>query len=169
MKTRKIQKAKGMNRRATDTTAPSVPSRSRRILVADDDEGSRCLISAVLEDAGFEVKAAADGQEAWEAVLQEPYDLLVTDNQMPRLTGTELIERIGEAGKNLPVIVVSGRFAAGTARRDPKLRTAAVLLKPFCLFELLRVVRHALEATSGDGATNAGAWDRRHAGLQPTH
>ena len=74
----------------------------RRILVADDDEGTRHLISAVLAGAGFDVNAAADGQQAWEALLHEHYDLLVTDNEMPRLTGIQLIERICEAGIACP-------------------------------------------------------------------
>jgi CheY-like chemotaxis protein len=169
MKSKKIMKAKAMNLCTTDTTAPPVPNRPRRILVADDDKGARCLISAILGDAGYEVNTASDGQEAWEALAHEPYDLLVTDNQMPRLTGTELIKRIREAGKNLPIIIVSGTFPADRVRRNPEPEVAAVLPKPFCIFELLNAVRHALVESSGDTATGQGARHRLHAGLQPTH
>ena len=111
-----INKAKDMNSCVADSSEPPVPAR-RRILVADDDEGIRRLISAVLARAGFDVNTASDGQQAWEALLHEPYDLLVTDNEMPRLAGVELIARIRDAGMSLPVIVASGTFYRGESAR----------------------------------------------------
>ena len=105
--------------------------------MADDDEGIRQLISTVLAHAGFEVNAASDGQQAWEALLHEHYDLLVTDNEMPRLPGIKLIERIREEGMSLPVIIASGTFPVERVRNDPQLQIAAVLPKPFRIPELL--------------------------------
>jgi DNA-binding NtrC family response regulator len=136
--------------------------------VADDDEAIRHLISAVLADAGFDVNVASDGQQAWEALLHEPYDLLVTDDQMPRLTGTELLYRIREADNNLPVIIVSGTSPVERLRDAPQVQIAAVLPKPFCLFELLNAVRRALHAPARDTSAGQRAFHRLHASPQPT-
>src|ERR1035441_9583493 len=99
-----LNKNGGMSPCAKDSSEPLVPARPGRILVADDDEGVRGLIATALAGAGFNVNAASDGQEAWEALLHERYDLLVTDNEMPRLAGMELIARIPQAGNKQPVI-----------------------------------------------------------------
>jgi CheY-like chemotaxis protein len=57
-----------------DRSESQFPTPKRRILVADDQEGIRRLISIILTDAGFEVGTSADGQEAWEALLCQHYD-----------------------------------------------------------------------------------------------
>ena len=151
----------------TDSSEPPVPSRTRRILVADDDEGIRHLISTVLARAGFDVNAAANGQQAWEALLHEHYDLLVTDNEMPQLAGMELIERIREAGMSLPVILASGTLSVERGRDYPPRPIAAVFPKPFDIFELLNAVRHVLQAPCGDTTTDQGTFHQLHATPQP--
>ena len=136
--------------------------------MADDDEGIRRLISTVLAGAGFDVNAASDGQEAWEALLHEHYDLLVTDDEMPRLAGIKLIERIREAGMSLPVIIVSGAFSVEKVRRlSSQRQIAAVLPKPFRIWELLDAVKHVLQAPRGNTTADQGTSQRLHAGLQP--
>ena len=115
--------------------------------MADDDEGIRYIISYVLAHDGFEVNTASDGQQAWEALLDGHYDLLVTDNAMPRLSGIGLIERIREEGMSLPVIITSGTFPVERVRNDPQLQIAAALPKPFCTSELLNTVRRVLQAS----------------------
>lgn len=87
MQIKTTNRPKSMNSCGTTSAERPIPARPRRILVADDDEAIRYLISTVLADAGFDVNAASDGQQAWEALLHEHYDLLVTDSHMPRLTG----------------------------------------------------------------------------------
>jgi len=110
----------------------------------DDDKGIRHLISTVLIQAGFAATCAGDGQQAWEELLQEHYDLVITDNEMPRLAGIGLIQRMREAGMSVPVIVASGTLPAERVRDDPILRIAAVLPKPFSLQCLLDTVNHTL-------------------------
>jgi CheY-like chemotaxis protein len=117
--------------------------------VADDDEDIRYLLSTVLAGAGYDVNAASDGQQAWEALLHGHYDLLVTDNDMPRLTGIELIGRIRKAGMSLPVIIASGSFPMESVRDYPEIQMAAVLPKPFTAFQLLNAVRHVFQTPCG--------------------
>ena len=118
-------------------------------------------LSTVLADAGFEVNAASDGQEAWEALLHERYDLLVTDNEMPRLAG------IHEAGMSLPVIISSSSFPMERVREYPDLQIAAALPKPFRVFELLNAVRHVFQAPCGNTTADQQTPHRRYVNPQP--
>ena len=119
----------------------------RRILVVDDDEAMRDLISGVLTGAGFAVSTASDGQQAWESLLHKRYDLLVTDNEMPRLPGIALIERLRHPGMTLCVVVASGTAPPETVRHDPQLRIDAILPKPFDIADLLNTVNQALQVS----------------------
>ena len=136
------------------SSLPLVATRARKILVAEDDEVIRPIISNVLTGDGFAVNVTADGEQAWEALRRDHYDLLVTDNQMPRLTGRRLIGRIREAGMSLPIIVVSGSFPTEAGRDHPELRIDAVLPKPFAIPMLLDAVRIAL-SSGGDTAADS--------------
>jgi DNA-binding response OmpR family regulator len=135
--------------------------------VADDDEGIRDLVSIVLAGAGFEVNAASDGQQAWEALLHEQYDLLITDNEMPRLVGIQLIERIREAGMSLPIIIASGSFPMERLRDYAELQIAAALSKPFRVIELLNAVRNVLQASCGSTTADQHTFKRIHTRPQP--
>src|ERR1022692_4621920 len=129
-----------------DSSKPFDLIYARRILVAEDDEIIRRIISNALADDGYVVNAAADGEQAWEALRHDSYDLLVTDNDMPRLTGLKLIERIRQAGMGLPVIVASGTFTVERVLDYPQLQIAAVIPKPFQKLEFLDTVRNVLSS-----------------------
>src|ERR1017187_2422369 len=150
-----------------DSAEPPVPIRSRRVLVADDDEGIRYLIATVLAGTGINVNTVSDGQQAWEALHHEHYDLLITDNEMPRLTGIELIERIRDEGMNLPIIIASGSFPMEKVRDKPELQIATVLPKPFRILELLNAVRLVFQAPSGNFPADQQAPHRRCVNPQP--
>ncbi len=83
--------------------------RAKRILVADDSITVRQLQKQLLESHGYDVQIAVDGMEAWNAVRLGEFDLLVTDVDMPRMTGIELVGRIREEPRlnDLPAIIVS--------------------------------------------------------------
>jgi CheY-like chemotaxis protein len=127
-----------------DSSKPSDLIQTRRILIAEDDELIRQTISDFLVNEGYVVNAAADGEQAWEALRHDDYDLLVTDNSMPRLKGIRLIERIRKAGMSLPVIVASSSFFAWNLREYPHLQITAVIPKPFDKLEFLDAVRNIL-------------------------
>jgi len=75
----------------------------------------------------------------WEALQRSSYALLITDIEMPRLTGLELVKRLRSAGQTLPVVLASGALDADEIG-DPSLRLAARLRKPFSPGELLETV-----------------------------
>ncbi len=83
--------------------------RQRKILVAEDSATSRVLLQSILQSAGYEVKTAVDGAEAFASLRTEMFDLLVSDVDMPRMTGFILTERIRADLKlaDLPVVLVT--------------------------------------------------------------
>src|SRR5208282_3182521 len=83
------------------SVAPNHPP--RRILVVDDDPDTRQLSVDVLVNAKFEVHAAVDGADGWEALRNKHFDLVITDNIMPKMTGVELIEKLRFTRLPLPV------------------------------------------------------------------
>ena len=125
----------------------NIPVPVQRILVADDNEAVRQLISRVLISEDFVVSIAADGEEAWDELNREPYDLLVADNDMPRLTGLKLIERIRSAGMTMPVIIASGSLPFLSPQDYAELQIAAVISKPFNIWEFLAMIKIALRAS----------------------
>jgi CheY-like chemotaxis protein len=141
---------------ATDFLLCSVPSHVPRILVVDDDECLRNIIISFLTRAGFAVDSASDGLQAWESILQTPYDLLLTDQNMPGLTGLQLVERIRDADLALPIIMISGSLPKRAASDDAQLHITALVSKPFNMRELLSLVRTALEAPAQIASQTAG-------------
>jgi two-component system sensor histidine kinase and response regulator WspE len=88
---------------------PAALSRKKRILVVDDSITVREAERHLLQNQGYVVTAAVDGREAWNLVREQPFDLVVTDVDMPRMNGLELVRamRNEEHLKQLPVIIVS--------------------------------------------------------------
>ena len=118
-----------------------------RILVADDESGIRRFNAKVLKRYGYEVDIAEDGAAAWEALQTGTFHLLITDHDMPKLTGIELVKKLRSARMALPVILATGGLPAKELVQDPSLQLAAMLPKPFSIDELLETVRVVLRAT----------------------
>jgi CheY-like chemotaxis protein len=116
-----------------------------RILVVEDDDDIRRLNTEILAGSGYEVDAAVDGAKAWEALQLHDYDLVITDNNMPGITGLELIKRLHEFHPQLPVIMATGHPPAldfaGEYPVKPK-----VLRKPYVCDDLLNAVTNAFAA-----------------------
>jgi CheY-like chemotaxis protein len=111
-----------------------------RILVVDDEKQILQLNSKALIHSGYAVDTAEDGGAAWEAIQAVSYGLLITDNQMPRVTGVELVKKCRGARMPLPVILASGARPA----EPESLQLAAMLLKPFTGAQLVKTVRVVL-------------------------
>ncbi len=112
--------------RNPDVPVPRLPR--ARLLVVDDDELIRELHARVLVVAGYEVETAEDGIDALERLAEEPFDLVLTDNYMPRLSGSNLALALRSAGSHIPVVMVSGSLAINPppgGRRPGNLRRSS--------------------------------------------
>jgi DNA-binding response OmpR family regulator len=116
----------------------------RRILVVDDDPSIRQVISQLLIRCGHHVDAAPDGSVAWTILQQNMYDLLVTDIEMPRVSGVDLVKRVRSARMELPVIFVSGRLPTEELSLLPDPHLSTTLSKPFTGDELTSTVTEVL-------------------------
>jgi len=130
--------------RPASTLPPSQSRVLQRILTVDDDVSLRRLNLEVLSSSGYEVDVAEDGAAAWEALNTDSYDLMITDNNMPRLTGIELLKKLRSARMALPVIMATGQLPEDEFTQYPWLRPAATLLKPYSVPELLGAVKMVL-------------------------
>jgi DNA-binding response OmpR family regulator len=117
--------------------------------VVDDDISIRELSTDVLIRHGYHVDAAEDGAVAWDILQANSYDLLLTDHNMPKVSGVELLKKLRAARMALPVILASGAMPAEELNRHPRLQLAATLVKPFTVEELLGTVKEVLRATDG--------------------
>jgi len=118
----------------------------RRILVVEDDDDIRGFNAEALTGCGYHVEAAVDGAQGWEALNASRYDLLITDNNMPKLTGIELIKKLNAARIPVSVILASGVPHS----EESQLGLAATLPKPFTLDQLLGTVKKVLGGSASD-------------------
>ncbi len=116
-----------------------------RILVIDDEPAVRSLVSAVLMDAGYEVAAAADGEQGLRAARALLPGLVVLDVGLPGMNGWDVLRRLRECPEHYrtPVIVLSG-LLQDDERRLARSLGAEPVAKPFTPAALLQAVRGAL-------------------------
>jgi len=119
--------------------APKCPD-MRRILVVDDDPGVRSVVGDALRQDGYQVDAAANGEQALAAFGKHRPDALVLDLEMPVMDGPTLVRTLRERTKwgAVPLVIMSG--VAGAADAGSQLGAQACLGKPFELSELLHSV-----------------------------
>lgn len=112
----------------------------RHVLFVDDEASLRRLVDRVLRGAGYEVTLAAHPAEALSAYFERPADVLVTDFDMPQMTGPELVEAIrGRAGHTAPTsVLVSG--ALDLVLPSQRHLFAALVPKPFRPAQLVEAV-----------------------------
>jgi two-component system OmpR family response regulator len=125
---------------------------AHRILLVDDDNEMRHASACVLARSGYHVDAAEDGEAGWQAIDANNYDLLITDNEMPRLSGLELVERVRSQRRKLPVILASGTVPLDRHQWLRELEITATLQKPFTIAQLLQTVKEVLSAAGRAGA-----------------
>jgi DNA-binding response OmpR family regulator len=117
--------------------------------VAEDNRAIRQLNRRILTDSGYDVDAAENGEVAWDSLQLNSYDLLITDNDMPKLSGVDLLQKLFAASMALPVIMLTGRMPTKELKQQPWLEIEAMLLKPCAIDELLATVRNVLLANDG--------------------
>ena len=116
-----------------------------RILLAEDDDSLRGFLARALERAGYEVKACADGEEA-AAVLDEEWDLLLTDIVMPGMDGIEVARLAAARHPELRIMFITGFAAVALAAGSQAPAGAKVLSKPIHLREIVSEVERMIAA-----------------------
>lgn len=125
----------------------------RKILVAEDNDQAARLVMLVLRDMGAqEVAFAKDGQEAWdlweEAKKDIPYKLVISDWNMPNLTGIQLLQRLRKTGSAVPFVMITGRGTVDSAMQAADSGATAYIAKPFTPDQLVRKILTVLETAS---------------------
>jgi DNA-binding response OmpR family regulator len=134
---------------------------SHRILVVDEDHDLRQMYAEVLGGPDCQVDEAADGAAGWAALQANQYQLLITEYDLPKLTGVELVRKVRAAQLHLPVVMVANRFSAAELTFDPALRLTATLMKPFVVNALVDTVKSVLPAPSFAGPPTTAEWPYR--------
>ena len=101
------------------------------ILIVDDEKNYLTILSAVLEDEGFEVLTALGGREALEVHKTSDLDLIVTDMKMPGMDGIELLEHIKSVDPDLPIIMMTAHGTVDKAVEAMQKGAYSYILKPF--------------------------------------
>ena len=136
-------------RPAGATTARHTPPVGRpRILVVDDEESIRELLSKTLALADYEVDLAPDGRTALDRLRLVQYDLLITDLRMPGVDGLTVIREARRLKTDLPVIIITGYSSEASAIEAINLGVQGYLTKPFRVPRVLTAAAKALGETS---------------------
>jgi CheY-like chemotaxis protein len=135
---------------ASADAAPRLEARAQlsgRVLVADDEPAIRELLGEFLGDWGLEVVACADGVEARDAFAEDPqgFDLVLTDQTMPRMTGLQLAKRVQRMRPGIPVILCTGYGEDLKARELEAAGVRTLAKKPCEPARLRELVQAALQ------------------------
>lgn len=130
-----------------------------RILVVDDEAHITHVVSLKLRNAGYQVTTAADGEEALEQALTESPDLIITDLQMPYMTGLELCVKLREhpTVRDVPVIMLTARGHALDEDELAKTNIREVMSKPFSPRQILESVEAMLASMAREREEDAEA------------
>ena len=118
----------------------------KKVLVVDDEIHIVHVVAIKLRNNGYEVITADNGSDAYDLVCSEKPDIVVTDYQMPGMSGLELLEKMrsNEDTKSIPAIMLTARSFAITKEQQAELRVSSCLSKPFSPRELLGSIEDIL-------------------------
>jgi CheY-like chemotaxis protein len=125
-----------------------MPDQRKRVLIAEDDPALSLVIRFYLGKAGFELLVARNGREAWDVARKCHCDLVVTDEQMPEMTGTQLCQRLRNDPYyvDIPIVMVTVKaLETDVDQICETLRVSAVVPKPFSPKRLLGIVEDCLD------------------------
>jgi excisionase family DNA binding protein len=133
---------------STVTSRHTAPVGRPRVLVVDDEEGIRDLLSKTLALADYEVDLAHDGRTALDRLRLIQYDLLITDLRMPGVDGLTVIREARRLKAELPVIIITGYSSEASAIEAINLGVQGYLTKPFRVPRVLAAASKALGETT---------------------
>jgi two-component system OmpR family response regulator len=124
--------------------------RTERVLVVEDEDSIRDLVATALRFTGFPVSAVASGRAAIAEVLNEPFDLLILDVNLPDVDGYEICRKIRADGNNVAVIFLTARDDPADLKSGFTAGGDDYLTKPFSLEELMLRIDAVLRRTGGN-------------------
>jgi DNA-binding NtrC family response regulator len=116
----------------------------RRILVVDDEDTLRTVLSQELKGEGYEVETAADGQIAIDTLKNKQFELILLDIKMPNVNGFEVLKYIKQNHPNLKVIMLTGFADLKNAIESKKLGAEDFVSKPYDLVDLITTIERVL-------------------------
>lgn len=136
----------------TQEEAKPIPRGTERILLVDDEESLAKLGKRMLERLGYSVVTAVNGKDAMDKASRDPmaFDVVVTDQTMPIMTGEQLAAELNNIRPNLPVIIATGYSHSINREKAAALGLAGFINKPLMLSELAEAVRAALDKAKGE-------------------
>ncbi|MBE0500137.1 MAG: sigma-54-dependent Fis family transcriptional regulator [Desulfuromonadales bacterium] len=123
----------------------AVKQNNYRILVVDDEVSMRDVLSIMLHREGYHVDAAADGAQAVKQLQENRYDLVISDVQMPRMDGLQLLQHLRERSPDTVVIMITAFSSTEQAVEAMKQGAYDYIIKPFKNEEIRIVIKNALE------------------------
>lgn len=118
---------------------------SKSILIVEDEEVLRQSLAELLADEGYDVHQAGDGKEAYDFILKQSVDLILTDIRMPNMDGIELLGRLQQTAPQTPVIILTAYGTVESAVAAMRAGAYDYLLKPVNFDDVLLKVERALE------------------------
>ncbi|WP_159882803.1 response regulator [Paenibacillus puerhi] len=122
-----------------------------RILLADDEEALRFLLTETLADEGYDITEATDGREAVERLRSESFDLVILDYMMPEQTGVEVCEWLRSqdgANREAPVILLTAKALDKDRERAKEAGVTQYIVKPFSPLQLIDTVQELIQQRS---------------------
>jgi CheY-like chemotaxis protein len=145
-------------RNKTPLACRHIKASHRRIMVVDDEEGIREILSTALSSMGYEVVTANSGGEALNLFLKSSFALVLTDLEMPGMDGWNLASRIKDRSPNIPVVVMTGQSQEDVMERMKGNSVNSAIFKPFRLEQVLKMIEKLL-ATELSRKSTPGSWN----------
>jgi len=117
--------------------------KNQKILIADDEETIRLLLTRFLSKEGYEVYQAIDGFDALDKIKNHYYDMAILDLKMPGINGMEVITKAKKINKDLAIIVITGYATLETAKAAIKQGCFEYITKPFDMEDVIAIVKRA--------------------------
>ena len=119
--------------------------KAKRVLVVDDEASIREGLEEYLTSMGYKVILAKDGYEAFKLTIDEDFDIILMDINMPRMNGLEAIRAIKESRPAVPIIIVSGYFSKEDEKKGYQLGVVKFIRKPFKGLEVLESIKKVID------------------------
>lgn len=126
------------------------------VLIAEDNPGLSKVLGFKFKAAGFQVVHAPDGAAAWDAFQSQPTSAVVSDQEMPRMTGVELFRRIRAGHPSVPLFLVTGRqLELATTGIENELSLNGMFAKPFSPAGIVSEVQRAIDAADQSAGSDS--------------